>query len=184
MNTLFGSLKLAFATLIVCSGLYSLTVWVIAQAITPKTANGHLITNAAGTVIGSRQVAQKFTKLEYFHNRPSAVDYNGAGAGGSNLSPASPELRKRAEELITKFSATKLNPLPVDLVTASGSGLDPHISLDGAIYQIPRIAMARGISAEKITHLVKSKIEYPGGFMLNEPYINVLELNFELDHLN
>lgn len=184
MNILFGSLKLALGTLIACSGIYSLTVWGVAQIMTPKTANGHLISNAAGIVIGSRQIAQKFTRPEYFHNRPSAVDYNGAGAGGSNLSPASPEIRKRAEALIAQYAATKANPLPVDLVTASGSGLDPHISFAGANYQIPRIARARGIAEEKITRLVASKVEYPGGFIRNEPFVNVLELNFELDHLN
>lgn len=184
MNTLFGSLKLALVTLIVCSGIYSLTVWSVAQIVTPKSANGHLITNAAGTVIGSRQIAQKFTRPEYFHNRPSAVDYNGAGAGGSNLSPVSPEVRKRAEALITQYGATNANPLPVDLVTASGSGLDPHISLAGAKYQIPRIARTRGITEEKVVRLLESKMKYPGGFIRSEPFVNVLELNFELDHLN
>lgn len=184
MNTLFESLKLALVTLIICSGIYSLAVWGVAQVITPKTANGHLITNAAGTVIGSRQIAQKFTRAEYFHCRPSAVDYNAAGSGGSNLSPTSPEIRKRAKALIEKYAASKDNPLPADLVLASGSGLDPHISLKGAKYQIPRIAQIRGIPTEKIIQLLERKIKYPGGFILTEPFVNVLELNFELDHLN
>ncbi len=181
---IFGALRLAAFSLLICSGVYTIFIWSIAQLCTPGTANGHLVKDSAGVVIGSRQIAQKFTLPEYFHSRPSAVDYNAAGAGGSNLSPASPELRQRAKERIAEYGATKKNPLPVDLVTASGSGLDPDITLAAARYQIPRIAKARSIAEEKIGKLVSESVSYPGGFIRTEPFVNVFELNLKLDNLN
>ncbi len=181
---IFGALRLAAFSIFICCVVYTLFIWGAAQLFTPGTADGHLIRNPAGVVVGSRQVAQKFTLDKYFHCRPSAVDYNGAGAGGSNLSPASPELRKRVEQSIAAYGATGANPLPVDLATASGSGLDPDITLAAAKFQIPRVAGARGIPAETLDRIVEESVSYPGGFLTGEPIVNVLELNLRLDKFN
>lgn len=184
MHHIFGAVRLAAFSILVCCVVYTGFIWGAAQLFAPDAANGDLIRNGTGTVIGSRLIAQKFTLDRYFHCRPSAVDYNGAGSGGSNLSSASPEIRKRAQALIAEYGATKDHPLPADMVTASGSGLDPDITLAAAQYQIPRIAKARSIPTEVIGKIVGDSISYPGGFMMSEPFVNVLELNLKLDRLN
>ncbi len=181
---MFGALRLAAFSMLVCCVIYTLFIWGAAQLVDPDAADGRLIRDAAGTVIGSRRIAQKFTLDRYFHCRPSAADYNGAGAGGSNLASTSPVLRKRAEGQIAKYGATAARPLPADLATASGSGLDPHITLAAARFQIPRIAKARALSAEAIGGIVAESVSYPGGFLRSEPLVNVLELNLKLDQLN
>ncbi|OQA80535.1 MAG: Potassium-transporting ATPase C chain [Lentisphaerae bacterium ADurb.Bin242] len=183
-HNLFGAVRLAVFSILICCVVYTGFIWGAAQLFAPDTANGHLIRDDMGTVIGSRQIAQKFTLDRYFHSRPSAVDYNGAGSGGSNLSSASPKLRRQAEERIAGYGATPDRPLPVDLATASGSGLDPDISLAAAQYQIPRIAKARSIPPEAIGKIVAASVSYPGGFITSEPFVNVLELNLKLDKLN
>lgn len=179
-----GAVRLAAFSILVCCAGYTGFVWAAAQLFAPDAADGSLIRNDAGTVIGSRRIAQKFTLDRYFRCRPSAVDYNGAGSGGSNLSPASPEIRKRAQALIAGYGATQDHPLPADMVTASGSGLDPDISLSAAQYQIPRIANARSVPAETIGKIVAASVSYPGGFLMSEPFVNVIELNLKLDQLN
>jgi len=184
MHHIFGAIRLAAFSVFVCCAGYTGFIRGIAWLFAPDAANGDLIRNDTGTVVGSRQIAQKFTLDRYFHCRPSAVDYNGAGSGGSNLSSASPEIRKRAQALIAEYGATEDRPLPADMVTASGSGLDPDITLAAAQYQIPRIAKARSIPAEAIRKIVRDGISYPGGFIMSEPFVNVLELNLKLDRLN
>jgi len=181
---IFGAIRLAAFSVFVCCVVYTGFVRSAAQLFAPDAANGDLIRNDTGTVIGSRRIAQEFTLDRYFRCRPSAVDYNGAGSGGSNLSSASPEIRKRAQALIAEYGATRDNPLPVDLVTASGSGLDPDITLAAAQYQIPRIAKARSLPTDAIGKLVAESVSYPGGFITSEPFVNVLELNLKLDKLN
>lgn len=184
ISSIFGALRLALFSIFVCCVLYTLFIWGAAQLFVPESANGHLIRNSAGEVIGSSQIAQKFTAGRYFHSRPSAVDYNGAGAGGSNLASTSPVLRERVKKRIAEYGATKAHPLPADLATASGSGLDPHISLAAAQYQIPRIAKTRSIPEEAVGKIVRESVSYPGGFIRSEPFVNVLELNLKLDRLN
>ena len=125
MDAFFASLRLVVVTMAVCVAGYATVIWSIGQVLTPSTAQGSLTTTADGTVIGSRLIAQKFTEPGYFWPRPSAVDYNAAAAGGSNKSPTSPDLTKRAEEIIPRYSATAANPLPPELAAASGAGLDP-----------------------------------------------------------
>ncbi len=181
VSSIFGALRLTLFSIFICCAVYTAFIWSAAQILVPESANGHLLRNSSGEVIGSAQVAQKFTSDRYFHNRPSAVDYNGAGAGGSNLASSSPVLRERAETLIAEYGATAANPLPADLATASGSGLDPHISFAAAQYQIPRIAQARSVSEEAIGKIVQESVSYPGGFTRTEPIVNVLELNLKLD---
>jgi K+-transporting ATPase ATPase C chain len=167
----------------VCVVGYTAVILGIAQVVTPDSANGHLITNAAGTVVGSRMIAQKFTDPGYFWPRPSAVDYNGAGAGGSNKSPTSSDLTERAVELIAQYGATPANPLPPELVAASGGGLDPHISEPAARYQAGRVATARGVQPAQIETLIDQQAFAPGGALTPGRIVNVLELNLALDEL-
>ncbi len=152
-----------------------------AKIAAPEKSLGSIINGPDGKPVGSRLVAQAFTRPEYFHPRPSAVDYNGQGAGGSNLSPTNPELTERAAAIAAAYAATAENPVPADLVTASGSGLDPDISLAGAAYQIPRVASARGVAPEKIQSVI-DQIKRPLMAKLGGPeLVNVLELNLALD---
>lgn len=183
MQSLLASLRITAATMAICVAGYTTVVWAFAQVVTPETANGSLITDAAGNVIGSSQIAQAFTEARYFWPRPSAVDYNAAGAAGSNKSPTSEDLTARAAETVAAYGATSENPLPADLVAASGAGLDPHISEAGALYQVSRVAEARGIQPAALENLVRSHSKAPGGFLMSGQIVNVLELNLALDAL-
>ena len=183
MQSLFASIRIVVATMAICVVGYAVIMWGIAEVLTPATANGSLVTAADGTVIGSRLIAQKFTQPGYFWPRPSAVDYNGAGAGGSNKSPTSPDLTDRAKEIIAAYDATADNPLPPELAAASGGGLDPHISEHAALYQVPRVAAARGFPAGQVEALVRERAFAPGGFLTPDRLVNVLELNLALDQV-
>ena len=181
---LLTNFRLVIATMFVCCVLYTLLIFGIGQTFVPFSANGYLLHNDKGEVIGSSQIAQSFTKPEYFWPRPSAVDYNAAATGGSNLSPASKELRERAQETISLYGATADNKIPADLVTASGAGMDPHITLAAAEYQLDCVAAARGIDKDTVKKLIAEHTTTPGGFLTNSPLVNVLELNIALDKLN
>jgi len=181
LNSLLASVRIAAATIAICVATYATAIWAFAQTVTPFTANGSLLKNETGQVIGSRLIAQPFTQSGYFWPRPSAVDYNAAGAGGSNKSPTSVDLTERAQAIAAAFGATAENPLPADLVAASGAGLDPHISLAGAIYQVPRVAESRGIAVEDVEEVVFRLAFSPGGMMSNSKIVNVLEVNLALD---
>ncbi len=183
MQSILASIRIAAATMLICVAGYATAVWAVAQAITPDTANGSLITSEDGTIIGSRQVAQAFTRPEYFWPRPSAVDYNGAGAGGSNKSPTSTDVADRGQEIVARYNATPDNPLPADLATASGAGLDPHISEQAALYQAARIAEARGMEQANVETLIRGAAFEPGGFLSTGRIVNVLELNLALDRM-
>lgn len=172
---LWTALRAAVLTIIVCGLLYPALIWAIGQTITPHAANGSLLRNAQGEIIGSELITQGFSRPEYFWPRPSAVDYNAAGSGGSNLSPSSPELRSKGEAEIARHSADSSHPLPLDLALASGSGLDPHITLAAAEYQAERVAKARNMPLGTMLALLKEKQR--GGL------INVLPLNLALDAL-
>ena len=178
---ILGALRTAALSILACCIGYTMVIWVIGQVFVPNTANGSLVQNATGQYVGSRQIAQQFTQDKYFHSRPSAAGYNGAGAAGSNLSPTSPKLTERALEIIRKYKASENNPIPADMVTASGSGLDPHITLDAAGFQARRVARARGMKEDELMKIVESQVEYPGGIMREEPIVNVLMLNLTLD---
>ncbi|EKF43217.1 potassium-transporting ATPase subunit C [Nitratireductor indicus] len=183
MQSLLASIRIAAATMLICVAFYATAVWAVAQAISPDTANGSLITSKDGAIIGSRQVAQAFTRPEYFWPRPSAVDYDGAGAGGSNLSPTSSKVTDRGKEIVERYGATPANPLPADLAAASGAGLDPHISEAAAVYQAARVAEARGMDKARLESLIRRAAFSPGGFLTKERIVNVLELNLVLDRL-
>ncbi|MBK9128223.1 MAG: potassium-transporting ATPase subunit C [Phycisphaerales bacterium] len=181
MQSLITSLRIAVATMLVCVGGYTLVILGIAQLATPETANGSLLQRSDRTIVGSRLIAQKFEQPRYFWPRPSAVDYNAAGAGGSNKSPTSPELTERAAELVARYGATVGNPLPADLAAASGGGLDPHITERAALYQAERVARERGFPCEDVEALISKLAFSPGGPLTPERVVNVLELNLALD---
>ncbi len=193
MKNLFTELRsavmvtLAFA--VVCCGLYPLVVYGVAQVFFPDQANGSLIVDANGTVRGSQLLGQQFTADKYFQSRPSAAGtgYDATSSGGSNLGPTSSNLVTTIAQRITDYRtqnglATNA-PVPADAVTASGSGLDPHISLRNAELQAPRVAKARNVSVEKVLALVRANTDPASLGFLGEPGVNVLKLNLALDRL-
>ncbi|MBV0912500.1 potassium-transporting ATPase subunit C [Anianabacter salinae] len=182
MNDIISGLRVAAATMAICVAGYTTVILTFAQVVTPATANGSLISRQDGSVIGSRLIAQAFTSPEYVWPRPSAVGYDAGGAGGSNLSSANPQLADRAEALIEAHGGvSRADPIPADLVTASGAGLDPHVSVEGAMFQAGRVAQARGVEPAAITAIIDRLAERPGGFLTDEQIVNVLELNLALD---
>jgi K+-transporting ATPase ATPase C chain len=191
MKALFSEIRGAvFATLIlavVCCGLYPLVVFGISQMLFHDKANGSLIVDQDGTVRGSKLLAQGFTADKYFHPRPSAAGngYDAASSGGSNLGPTSQKLNDAIKDRIGAYrkenGLSENDSIPADAVTASGSGLDPHISLRNAELQTPRVAKARGLSEEKIRELVQQNTDGRNLGVLGDPGVNVLELNLALD---
>ncbi|MGE4487923.1 MAG: potassium-transporting ATPase subunit KdpC [Kiritimatiellales bacterium] len=177
------SIRIVFATMVICCLLYTLLILGIGQALTPHTANGSLIRNGQGEIVGSESLAQGFSRPDYFWPRPSAVDYNAAATGGSNLSPANPALRERAQQILLQFGEAAGEKIPPDLVTASGSGMDPHITLKAAEYQAKRVALARGLPLKTVLSLLDKQTRKSGGFLTPQPVVNVLRLNMELDRL-
>jgi len=182
MQYLLPSLRLWLVTMLVCVVGYTALVLGFAQTFAPARANGSII-EVQGRAVGSTLVAQNFTTPGYFWPRPSAADYNGMGAMGSNLSPTSEALTERAAETVARYGATPAAPLPADLVAASGGGLDPHISLAGALYQAPRVAEARGLDEGVVRRLAYDSTVAPGGVLAPDPIVNVLELNLALDRI-
>jgi len=191
MKALFSEIRSAvFATLVlafICCGVYPLVVFGISQTFFQDKANGSLIVDANGTVRGSRLLGQEFADAKYFHPRPSAAGngYDAANSGGSNLGPTSRKLNDAIKERIAAYRAenglSETEPVPADAVTASGSGLDPHISLQNAELQLSRVAKARGVSQDKLRDVVRQHTDGRDLGVLGEPGVNVLELNLALD---
>jgi K+-transporting ATPase ATPase C chain len=144
MTDIIISLRLFLLSILVCSAAYPAVMLGFAAVAAPETRQGSLIKTEDGTIVGSRLLAQKFTRPEYFWPRPSACDYNASGTAGSNLSPTNPKLTDRAKEIIGQLKPANNQLVPADLVAASGGGMDPHISLAGAVLQVPRPARGRG----------------------------------------
>ncbi len=181
---LLSSLILSILCIVFFAGVYPLAVWGVAQ-LAPSQGDG-FVTTANGRTYYTN-IAQKFTEDKYFWSRPSAVGYNAAGSGGSNKGPDNPDYLATVQERIDSFVAhnpsVKKADIPSDMVTASGSGLDPDISPQGAYIQVLRIAKARGLSEDKIRSVISQNIENPLLGVLGPEKVNVLKLNIALDEL-
>jgi K+-transporting ATPase ATPase C chain len=224
----WNAIKITVALLVLCVIIYPLLVWGVGQLAFNKQANGSLVKDGQGNVIGSEIIGQAFTRPEYFHGRPSVVGYNAAGSGASNLGPTNPQLiegngsevqvkpgetppsngtpvegkentyyvpgsylgvKNYAEQFRQENGLPADAKLPADIVTASGSGLDPHISVEAATLQINRIVDARkglggnngSISPEKVKELISQNTDGRDLGVLGEPRVNVLKLNLALD---
>lgn len=190
LHELRSALSATVALAVVCCGLYPLLVYGIAQVCFPAKANGSLLIDAHGTVLGSRLIGQPFTADKYFHPRPSSAGngYDPTSSGGSNLGPTSQKLRDAIAQNVTDYRAQNglatNAPVPADAVTGSASGLDPHISPENAELQAARVAKARGLSLEKVRTLIKDNTDPADLGILGEPGVNVLRLNLALDATN
>lgn len=183
---LFPSLLLTLVMLVFLCVIYPAIVWAIAQAA-PGKGEGVTIKGADGKTY-FENIGQTFTEDKYFWSRPSAVSYNAASTGGSNKGPSNPDYLATVSDRIDSFLAhnpgINRSKIPSDMVTASGSGLDPHISVQGAIIQIPRIARIRGLSENAVKDLVAKQTEKPLLGVLGTERINVLKLNIALDAMD
>jgi potassium-transporting ATPase KdpC subunit len=191
MKSLMTELRMAIvataALLVICCGIYPLLVFAVSQVVFPTQANGSLLRASDGHIIGSARLAQPFDDPKYFHPRPSAAGngYDAANSGGSNLGPLSKKLTDQVRERIEKYRSENDLPasvkIPVDAVTTSGSGLDPHISPANAWLQTARIARARGLDISVVRRLVRQNTDGRQFGILGEPGVNVLKLNLALD---
>ena len=171
-------------TIVLIGGAYNVVIWAIARSVFASQAEGSLIRRADGTIVGSRLIAQRFTRPEYFQPRPSGVDYNAASTGGTNYAPSNPDHLKAVRErldAIAKRERVTPPQVPSEMVTASGSGMDPHIPPGAAALQAPRVAAARGVPIERVQALVHAHSEAPTFGFLGRARVNVLELNLALD---
>jgi K+-transporting ATPase ATPase C chain len=173
-------------TMILLGGGYHVVLWGIGRVVFPSPAEGSLIRRADGTIVGSRLIAQKFTRPEYFQPRPSGVDYNAASTGGTNYGPSNPDHLKAVQERLDAVTAQEGVPagrVPSEMVTASGGGMDPHIPPAAAMLQAPRVASARGISMDRVRQLIDAHTEPPMFGFLGRARVNVLALNLALDEV-
>ena len=179
------SIWMTLATTVLLGIVYPLVVTGLAQLLYPRQANGELIRRPDGTVMGSTLLGQPFTSAGYFHSRPSAAGPAGddpMASGGSNLGPTNKALVDRVAGSVQSLSAENVGaPIPVDLATASGSGLDPHISPASADFQVLRVARERGMKEGEVRALIAKHSEQRQLGFLGEPRVNVLELNLDLD---
>lgn len=180
MPLFIASVRLIIVTFALCAGAYTALILGVAKTFAPDSAEGSLVT-VEGKVVGSRLIAQGFTRPRYFWPRPSAVDYDAIHAGGSNKSPTSSALAERARGIVARFDANESRPLPAELAAASGSGLDPDLSERAALYQAARVARARKIPRERVERLIDERAFAPGGAFTPGRLVNVLELNLALD---
>jgi potassium-transporting ATPase KdpC subunit len=186
MSEILVALRMTVVTLVLLGFVYPLAVTGVAQLLFPHAANGSLVRDESGAAIGSELIGQPFADASYFQPRPSAAGtgYDGAASGGSNLGPTSQKLRDRVAADVARLRAE--NPqapadVPDELVTTSASGLDPHLGPSAALWQVPRIAAARGRSVEEVRSVVEAAVEPRFLGFLGEPVVNVLRLNLELD---
>ena len=186
MKTFIIALRVSLVTIVLTGIIYPLGMTALAQVLFPTAANGSLAKDESGKVVGSRLLGQSFTNPAYFQPRPSAAGngYDPMASGGSNFGPTSAKLQDRVKADMARLQ--KENPdapgtVPADLVTTSGSGLNPHISPSVAMWQVPRVARARGVSPARISATVEESVSGRDFGFLGEATVNVLELNLALD---
>jgi K+-transporting ATPase ATPase C chain len=183
-SQVFTALRATVFFLVLCGLIYTGIATFLGGVLFPQQATGSLI-EQEGRVIGSRLVAQPFVSPQYFYSRPSAVNYDPIGTGGSNLAPSNPELRARVTEDSARIQAQEgvaASAIPVDLLATSGAGLDPHISPEAARLQVSRVAAARGLPVKKVLEVIEEHTEGPQWGLFGQPRVNVLLLNLALDH--
>lgn len=184
MKYIYQSIISLIILSIIVGIIYPGIIYIIGQTAFPFQANGSIIYDKNNKPTGSLLIGQQFTKEKYFWSRPSATanyPYNALASGGSNLGPLNPQLESNVAQYATALKASASNTIPVDLVTASGSGLDPEISLAAAYYQISRVAQARHMTVDAVKALVNQNTQYPILGFLGETRVNVLSLNIALD---
>jgi K+-transporting ATPase ATPase C chain len=187
MKTMTIAIRTTIVTIALTGLVYPYVMTGLAQVLFPWRANGSLVTDEKGQVVGSELIAQGFANPAYFQPRPSAAGekgYDPTSSGGSNLSTTSKKLQDRVAgdlKTLKEQNPDASGPVPVELVTTSGSGLDPHLSPQGTLWQVPRVAKARGISAERVKAVVESSVEGRTFGILGEPRVNVLLVNLALD---
>lgn len=178
------SALLTYIVLVIITGIfYPFVVFGFGQMLFPNKANGSLI-SVKGQIVGSSLMGQNFSGQKYLWSRPSATTnypYNTMASGGSNLGPSNPQLLETIKTRVQSLGATSMYPVPVDLVTASGSGLDPEISIAGAYFQVDRIAKARGFDSAIVKDLIDKNASYPFWGIFGEARVNVLAVNLALD---
>ena len=170
--------------MVLLGGGYHVVLWTIGRAVFPSQSEGSLIRRADGTIVGSRLIAQKFTRPEYFQPRPSGVDYNAAATGGTNYGPSNADHLKAVQErldAVTKQEGVTVGQVPSEMVTASGGGMDPHVPPSAAELQATRVASTRGVPIERVRALIHAHTEPPALGFLGRARVNVLELNLALD---
>jgi K+-transporting ATPase ATPase C chain len=177
-------IRFTVVAMLLFGGGYHVVLWALGRVAFPSQVEGSLIRRADGTVIGSRLIAQAFTRPEYFHPRPSGVDYNAASTGGTNFGPSNPDHVKAVQERLDGVTAIEKVPasqVPSEMVTASGGGMDPHIPPAAAELQATRVAAARGVAIDRVRELIQAHTEPPALGFLGRARVNVLELNLALD---
>ena len=189
LRELKTSLVVAFILLAICCAIYPAIVYGIGQVLFPKQANGSLVFDGKGKPIASTLLGQSFTAEKYFNPRPSAAGqgYDATSSGGSNLGPTSQSLRDTVKQRVLDYRKANAlandQPVPADAVEASGSGLDPHISVKNAAFQLPRVAKARGMSEDQLKALVRKYTDERNLGILGDPGVNIIKLNLALDGL-
>src|SRR5262245_29830879 len=187
MNTLLIAVRTTVVTLVLTGIIYPYVITGLAQLLFPWRANGSLVTDEQGQVVGSELIGQGFTNPAYLQPRPSAAGdkgYDATASSGSNLGPTSQKLQDRVKQDLQRLKEENpgaQGPVPIELVATSGSGLDPHLSPQAALWQIPRVANAREVAADRVRAVVEAYMEGRAFGLLGEPRVNVLLLNLALD---
>lgn len=181
------AIRSSLVFIVLCGIVYPLVSTGVAQVLMPGHANGSMIKNGSGQVVGSELIGQSFTDPKYFQGRVSSIEYKAEASGTNNYAPSNPDMLKRTEESIEAWKQNNpdvpISKLPIDLVTNSGSGLDPHITPESAQVQIPRISKLTGLSAHQLSSLVQANTEGRDLGLFGEPRVNVLKLNIALSEL-
>lgn len=182
-NQLLIALRVSFFTLLLTGLVYPFLMTEFAEVLFKSEAGGSLVYNEKNQIVGSTLIGQNFTKPGYFFSRPSQAGkgYDGMASQGSNLGPTSMTLLKRVQDDVNRLWKKGGQPIPIDLVTTSASGLDPHFSPETAYWQAPRIALERSVSLQRVIRLIDDQVEFPQFYFMGQPRVNVLRLNLALD---